>query len=70
MHAATEKQIAYIEGLIRKLRTQPVKASRFCNPESFKRQVASFTGEIEAKLPTMSKNAASAYVGDLIAMSR
>ena len=71
MNAATEKQIAYIESLIRKLRTAPVGRvfGGKVGAEAIKRQNEAFAAEIEAKLPTMSKNAASAYIGDLIAMT-
>jgi hypothetical protein len=72
MNAATEKQIAYIESLIRKLRTAPIRNAfgGKKGAEAIARQNESFAAEVEAKLPTMGKNQASAYIGDLIAMSR
>jgi len=72
MNAATEKQIAYLNSLIRKLRTSTPR-NIFGGKKgiaAFKAQAEIFAAEIEAKLPTMGKNQASAYIGDLIAMTR
>jgi hypothetical protein len=73
MNAATEKQIAFLNSLLNKLATMEIKPSRFCPARaipSMREQYAKFAAEVEAALPTLSKNKASAYIGDLISMTR
>lgn len=73
MNAATEKQISYLNSLLNKLATMEIRPSRFvkaANIPSMREQYAKFAAEIEGKLPNMSKNQASAYIGDLISMTR
>lgn len=72
MNAATEKQIAFLTSLLNKLRSMEIRTSRFVKASdipAMRQQYAQFAAEVEAKLPTMSKNAASAYINDLISMT-